>query len=394
MPKKYNNFIEFCDCFYKEIIQPLTDNYYYEFVKRIKFIANVHQDKTIPKSKKIKLEESKFKKIINFFTMKLFNIESNEISFQNKNLIFSYNFVSDEWLCWNKNDNEKKYNNDKKANNFLPFISYLYDYYYDDYYWKVNYDIFIYLNLEYKKDFLQVMFNNYSCEIYDESLKIHRIINSSKKMRNNEKKIYFSDKLAIIISNYFRKIKGNYLFVYLCFPVNSFKDQSYHANLLILEKNLYLKKNFLNSFEPQGKRKNLLISNLHKKIVLNINNCEHKYLSIINIQNDYDKWGFCYFFCNFFMFHILYFLQDVGKKDQILPIHHWSNEIIKYYTTRFTSFEIMELIGKFAIFLGLYNKDINYAWGGIGPSQHYRTILFNFNKKLCMDIKNLLLFDK
>ena len=130
------------------------------------------------------------------------------------------------------------------------------------------------------------------------------------------------------------------------------------------------------------KKNNILISNLHKNIILNFETgkCEHKYLSRINIQNKYDKWGYCYFFCNFYLFHILYFLHDVDKKYNIVPIHYWSNEI-------------MEIIGKFAIFLGLYNKGINYAWGGAGPSKHYRTILFNLKKNLSKDIQPFLYLD-
>ena len=37
-------FIEFCDCFYKEMIIPLTDEYYNEFLNRIKYIAEEHKD--------------------------------------------------------------------------------------------------------------------------------------------------------------------------------------------------------------------------------------------------------------------------------------------------------------------------------------------------------------
>ena len=175
-------FIEFCDCFYKEVIIPLTDEYYNEFLNRIKYIAEEHEDETVPKSKKIKLtQDSNIKKLINFIAMKFYKIESNELSFQNKNLVVKYDFDYDKWICWCKDDNEKEFNEKKKANNFLPLVAYLYDYYYNDYYWKVNYDIFIYFNIKFKIEFLQVMFNSSSFEVYDSTMKIYRRVSNYEK---------------------------------------------------------------------------------------------------------------------------------------------------------------------------------------------------------------------
>ena len=386
-----NNIIDFCDNFYKDIIHPLTNLYYNEFTKRIHHIASKHSDnKEIShKSKKIKLDDSNFLQRIREYLNIFYKKEKTNdiIKIRNKNLLLNFNPENDEWICWYKDGNIKK-----KAKNFLPLVAYLYDFYYE-YYWNITYDIFTYFKIFNKVDFLQVMFNVSSLEIYDNTCKLFKKINSNIIRDNYEKKIYFTDILAKIIVKYFNtSTYSNYLFIYLCFPLKSFKDSSYHANLIIIENNIYLNKIYLNTFEPQGESNNILIKNLNNKIIKNFEyNCEHKFLSKIKVQNNTDKWGYCYFYCNFLLFHILYFLNDIQKKDKILPIHYWSNDIIKYYDDKYTSNDFLIIIGKFAIFLGLYNKDVNYAWGGSGPSQHYRLVLFNLKKNFSKDIKNLLI---
>lgn len=402
-----NKIIDFCDSFYNEIINPLTESYYKEFTKRIHHIASKHSDTSSEishKSKKIKLDDYYFlDRIIKYlkinFSNKYFEetdnnkIDNKIIRIYNKNLKVNYNFVKDEWLCCYKQDSKKNFEKNKEANNFLPLVAYLYDYYYNEYYWNVTYDIFTYFKIFNKVDFLQVMFNISSVDVYDNSCKLYKKINSNIIRTNQEKKVYFTEILAKIITNYFNtKNISNYLFVYLCFPLKTFKDSSYHANLIIIEKNIYLDKFYLNTFEPQGESKNFLIANLNKNIIKNFNNnCEHKYLSKIKVQNNSDKWGYCYFYCNFLLFHILYFLDDIKKKDKIIPIHFWSNDIIKYYDNKYNSKDFLKIIGKFAIFLGLYNKGVNHAFGGSGPSKHYRLVLFNLKKNFSKDIKKLLI---
>ena len=386
-----DNFNIICDNFYNEVINPLTENYYKEFIQRIKYISKEHNENEDlnQKKKKRKLNDTSYlTSFINFIRGNIFELKDKTIFFQNENLVVKYNYYKDSWLTCYKDETDKKLKKNKFAKNFLPLISYLYEFYYDDY-WKVNYDLFIYFRINLKIEFLQVMFNRNSVTIFDNEQKIYKKIIVYKTINDSEKKKIMSTNLANIISDYFNKINQNLLFIYLIFPLKTLNDKSFHANIFLIEKNEdYI---YLNTYEPQGINNSSIIKNMIDIIVKKLDNCTHRYLSKINLQNECDKWGYCFFYCNFFLFHLLYFLNKIEKKDKYVPIHIWSKEIIKYYYDKHTSEEILQLVGKYAIFLGLYNKQINYAWGGSGPSKYYRKILIDFDKKISHNLKNIIL---
>ena len=131
------------------------------------------------------------------------------------------------------------------------------------------------------------MFTRNSVTIFDNEQKIYKKIIVYKTINDSEKKKIMSTNLANLISDYYNKINQNLLFIYLIFPLKTLNDKSFHANLFLIEKNGdYI---YLNTYEPQGINNSSIIKNMIDIIVKKLDNCTHKYLTKINLQNESDN---------------------------------------------------------------------------------------------------------